>query len=106
MTEATKNLVWFDQMLEECSVRRIIAGENVKSILNVDNQAVRDFVHSPIQNHRSKHIDIFFVRDLGYKETFDLTFVRNKLNLSEVFTNFLTKHNLNNFIECIFNVRN
>lgn len=72
LTEATKNLVWYDQILRECRNRRIIRASGDKAKLYVDNQAAIEFVRSPIENHRSKHIDVrlFFVKDLVYKEAF------------------------------------
>lgn len=106
MTEATKNLVWYDRILRECRSRQIIRESDDKSILNVDNQAAIDFVRSPIESHRSKHIDVrlFFVRDLVYRDVFELCFVRSKSNLADVFTKPLVKFDLLRFINRMFNV--
>lgn len=106
MTEATKELLWFDRILGECYRKKIITGEGVKSVLYVDNRATIDFVRSPIENHRSRHIDVklFFVRDLVNENTFDLNFVRSKDNLADIFTKPLTKFELKRFIEHIFRV--
>lgn len=103
MTEASKNLLWFDRVLHECKDSKILNFCN-KSILKVDNQATIDFVRSPIENYRSKHIDVklFFVRDLVYRDVFDLKFVRSKENLSDVFTKPMTRHDLTTFTENVF----
>lgn len=106
MTETAKNLVWFDRILRECRSKQIIRDKGVNSILNVDNQAAIDFVKSPIENYRSKHIDVklFFVRDLVYQEAFELKFVRSKYNLADIFTKPLAKFDLLRFVNGIFNI--
>lgn len=107
MTEAAKNLLWFDRILKECRSYKLIGGF-LKSVLNVDNQAAIDFVRSPIENHRSKHIDVklFFIRDLVYQNIFELKFVRSKSNLSDIFTKPLTKFDLYKFLEIVFRIKN
>lgn len=104
MTEAAKNLVWFDRILSECSEKGFIEHRKSKPLLRVDNQAAIDFVKSPIENSRSKHIDIklFFIRELVYYEKFNLVYVRSKANLADIFTKPLTKNDLLRFIENIF----
>lgn len=104
MTEDVKNLTWYDRILKECYDRHFVPNQYKKSLLYVDNQASIDFVKSPIENHRSKHIDVrlFFIRDLVYKDAFDLKFIRSKLNLADAFTKPLTKSDLLNFIKNIF----
>lgn len=103
MTEAVKNLMWYDKILKECHERNIISNYT-KSLLHVDNQAAIDFVKSPIENYRSKHIDVklFFIRDLVYQDIFDLKFIRSQLNLADPFTKPLTKNDLMRFIETLF----
>lgn len=99
MTEASKELVWFKNILEVCFERAIVAGEITKPTLYVDNQATISFVKSPIENYRSKHIDIklFFVRDLVNKEEFDLNYIKSKDNKADAFTKPITKADLNKF---------
>ncbi|GBN18764.1 Retrovirus-related Pol polyprotein from transposon TNT 1-94 [Araneus ventricosus] len=65
MTDATRELIWFDRILIECFERNVILEKPVQSTLFVDNMATIDFVKSSIENCRSKHIDVklFFVRD-------------------------------------------
>lgn len=104
MTETAKELLWFDHILNECSNKKIINDHKLKSLLLVDNMATLDFVKSPIENHRSKHIDVklFFIRDLYYKNTFNMRYINSKSNLADPFTKPLTKQDLNKFKDCIF----
>lgn len=105
MTEAAKNLVWFDRIVQECRSKQISRDIGTSSTLNVDNQAAIDFVKSPIENYRSKHIDVklFFIRDLIYREAFQLNFVRSRCNLADAFTKPLTKSDLLKFVNSVFN---
>ncbi|GBO38410.1 Retrovirus-related Pol polyprotein from transposon TNT 1-94 [Araneus ventricosus] len=104
MTEATRELIWFDRILIECFEHNVILGKPIQSTLFVDNMATIDFVKSPIENCRSKHIDVklFFVRDLVFKNAFNLKYVNSKLNLADIFTKPLTKFELEKFVSCIF----
>lgn len=104
MTETAKELLWFDRILTESFNRKIFDGHKVKSCLYVDNMAALDFVKSPIENYRTKHIDIklFFIRDLIYKDTFQVKHIKSKENLSDIFTKPLTKYDLNRFKEAVF----
>lgn len=99
MTEATKELVWFDRIINECFKKKILYGQKVKPNLLVDNMAAIDFIKSPIENYRTKHIDVklFFVRDLINQDIFEVKHVRSKANLSDVFTKPLTKFDLDKF---------
>lgn len=104
MTDAVKELLWFDRILEECIKRKVLSNQKVQSCLFVDNLATIDFVKSPIENHRTKHIDVklFFIRDLYSKDTFSLKYVKSKNNLADAFTKPLTKNDLYKFLSDIF----
>lgn len=104
MTEAAKELLWFDRILDECITKRVINCKKLKSVLYVDNIATIDFVKSPIENYRTKHIDVklFFIRDIVYKDIFEIKYVKSKENLADVFTKPFTKYNLNEFKENVF----
>lgn len=75
-----------------------------KPVLCVDNQAAIKFVKSPIENSRSKHIDVklLFIRDLIYKEVFHVQYVQSKFNLSDGFTKPMTKAQLDDFLQKFF----
>lgn len=104
MTEATKETIWFNRILFECFDKKIIPGKCNNPILFVDNMATIDFVKSPIENYRSKHIDVklFFVRELVYKNTFDLKYIRSRENLADIFTKPMTKQELEKFLSILF----
>lgn len=104
LTEATKELIWFDHIITECYEREIFKGQKLKSCLLVDNMAAIDFIKSPIENYRTKHIHVklLFVRDLINEDTFEVKHVKSKSNLSDIFTKPLTKYDLTRFKENIF----
>lgn len=104
LTEASKELIWYQRILkegEECEIFKL--GKNAPTLF-ADNQACMDFTKSPIENHRSKHIDVklFFVRDLIYQKTFDLKYISSKLNMADIFTKPQTKIRLKWFLEQVF----
>ncbi|GBM85644.1 Retrovirus-related Pol polyprotein from transposon TNT 1-94 [Araneus ventricosus] len=104
LTEAAKEMTWFDRILGECCDRKIVEVIKEKPTLYVDNLAAIDFVKSPVENHRSRHIEVklFFIRDLVYKELFELKYVKSKDNLSDIFTKAPTKHDLEKFVDVVF----
>lgn len=69
--------------------------------------AAIDFLKSPIENYRTKHIDVkmFFVRDLLNQEIFEVNYIKSKANLADMFTKPLTKHDLYKFVEAIFKLK-
>ena len=100
MTNAVKELIWFDRIMDECISKGLIKGPKLVSELFVDNMATIDFVKSPIENHRTKHIDVklFFIKDLFYKDAFIIKYITSKENLSEILTKPLAKVDLERFI--------
>lgn len=104
MTDASKELLWYQRILDECKTFKLLSGVRDKSVLLMDNMAAIDFVKSPIENHRSKHIDVklFFVRDLIYKDIFEIKYIKGKENLADPFTRPLTRFDLEKFRENIF----
>lgn len=103
MVESIKELTWLDNVLKACSEKKIIKYVS-KPLLLVDNQAAIEFLKSPLENYRTKHIDIkyFYVRELYYNETFSIKYVRSKLNLADVFTKPLTQNGLKEFVKNVF----
>ena len=106
ITEAAREMVWLGHIFEECVSVHIVRESLPPYVLYSDNQAAIEFSSSPIENHRSKHINVryFFVRDLVYKGVFDLRYVRSKDNLADPFTKAITKHDLMQFNERIFSM--
>lgn len=104
LTEATKELIWLQNILNECKTYELISENIIKAVLLIDNQAAIDFVKSPVENYRTKHIDVklFFVRDLIYQELFHVKYVQSKNNCADIFTKPLTKSDLQRFIERLY----
>ena len=82
----------------------IITKEPPLPTLYADNQLAIDFTKSPIENRRSRHIDVklLFIRDWLIEDKFKLKYISSKLNLADPFTKPLTKFDLNRFISQIF----
>lgn len=104
MTETSKELLWYDRILNECHEKEIFNDSKLKSLLYVDNMATIDFIKSPIENHRTKHIDVklFFIRDLYFKDVFEIKHIRSKENLADPFTKPLTQFDMKRFQCSIF----
>lgn len=104
LTEAAKEITWLHRILTECVDRKIVSQKYTLTKLLADNQACIDFSNSPIENNRTKHIDVklFFIRDLIYQKIFKLEYVQSKLNLADIFTKPLTKLELQKFRNRIF----
>lgn len=104
MTEAVKELFWFRNILSECIAQNIIPQTEINAKLLADNRAAIDYVKSPIENYRTKHIDVklFFIRDYLDQNIFELQYVPSKENLADVFTKPLTKMELERFKARIF----
>lgn len=107
LTDAAKELLWFDRIIKECYDKKIFSEKNTQPKLLVDNMAAIDFLKSPIENYRTKHIDVkmFFVRDLLNQEIFEVNYIKSKANLADMFTKPLTKHDLYKFVEAIFKLK-
>lgn len=58
LTEATKELMWFDRVINECYKKGIFPGPKIKSCLLVDKMTAIDFLKSPIENYCIKYIDV------------------------------------------------
>lgn len=104
MTDAAKELVWFAHIINDCIGAQLIGQEFGSPRMLADNKAAIDFVRSPVENHRTKHIDVrlFFIRDLVYDEQFKLQHVSSKSNYADIFTKPLSKAELANFKEKVF----
>lgn len=83
LTEATKELMWLKNILENKSLNLRLN----ECLLYWDNQAAISFSHSSIENTRTKHIDIkyHFLRNLVYNNIFKLQYIRSNAIL-QIFT--------------------
>ena len=71
--------------------------------LYCDNNAAISFAKSPVENARTKHIDVrlHFIRDLVNEKLFDIEYVNTKLNLADYFTKAQVKSSLEKFLKII-----
>lgn len=96
LTETSKELIWLHNILQECKEKRVLKTYDVPPLLLADNQACIDFVKSPIENYRTKHIEVklFFIREFIYKQIFNIKYVPSKSNLADMFTKPFNKNDL------------
>jgi hypothetical protein len=101
LSEASKEIVWLKNILTECG--KLIPPIQ-KYILYCDNLAAIDFSKSPVENHRTKHIDIkyHFLRNLVYDEVFELKYCQSAKNIADFFTKSQTKSQMENFCKMFF----
>ena len=104
MVETTREIIWLYNVLSECFEYKIITGNKEKPVLYADNMAAINFSKSPIENTRSKHINVklFFIRELLQNKVFSVRYIRSCLNLADQFTKPLTKYNLLKYVNVIF----
>lgn len=103
LAESAKELKWILSIIKElyeCNVLNL----NFESNLFCDNQAAIEFSKSPIENNRTKHIDIkyHFIRNLVNENLFNLKYVNTKKNLADLFTKPLPKIGLKSLTDKIF----
>lgn len=101
MAEAAKELLWIGNVLKECE----IFGLNISETkIFCDNQAAINFSNSPVENHRTKHIDVrfHFLRNLIFDKVFEIQYVNTKLNKADCFTKPLSKEAVHTFCNQIF----
>lgn len=101
LTEAAKELVWIQNILSECKDLGISMQSGV---LLCDNTAAIDFSNSPVENNRTKHIDVkfHFLRNLVLDKKFQLSYVNTKANKADFFTKAVTKEILDKMNKMLF----
>ena len=100
LTESSKELIWLKNVLENKCLNL-----NLKDCtLYCDNQASINFANSPLENQRTKHIDVryHFIRNLIYDTVFKLKYVKSELNMADIFTKPLTRDQLLKFCRNVF----
>lgn len=100
--EAAKEITWIQNILKECEH----LGFTIKiGTLFCDNTAAIDFSNSPVENNRTKHIDVkfHFLRNLVLEKSFCLKYVNTKANMADVFTKATTKDVLDKMTKLLFN---
>lgn len=98
LTDAAKEMIWLDRILDECVTHKLIKSK-IKTKLLVDNQSAIFYVKSPIENLRNKYFatKVAFIRNYIYEDKCELLYVKSKENLSDIFTKPPTKTDLQRF---------
>lgn len=106
LSEGAKEAVWISRVIDECRRTKLMLLKTEFSLLS-DNQSAIHFTQHPVENSRSRHIDVryHYVRELVKKETVKLVFVRSKENFADILTKTLPKIGLNSFREKVFIVK-
>lgn len=104
LTETSKELNWFHNILSECQELKILKSYMNTPLLYADNQAALDFAVNDRENYKTKHIDIKlrFIRDFIYKQIIQVKYVQSKENQADIFTKPLPKISLNKINEKLF----
>ena len=104
MCDAVREIVWFDNIIKDCLNVNILQYQTPLPILFADNQPAIEFTKSPIENRRSRHIDVrlLFIREWLLDGKFKLKYISSKLNLADSFTKPVTKLDLKRFISQIY----
>lgn len=86
--EAVKELVWIKQLLGD-----LLPNQNIKAVLNVDNQGAIRLIRNPEFHRRTKHIDVrfHFIREKYTDGLFELEYVHTDNQVSDIFTKPLAK---------------
>jgi hypothetical protein len=80
--EATKEAVWFQQLLSELGI------DGRSTTLYCDNQSAIALVNNPTFHQRTKHIDVrlFYIRELQEKKTINVVYINTEQQLADILT--------------------
>ncbi|GFS81546.1 copia protein [Trichonephila clavipes] len=84
LTEAAKEFNWLNNVIDNKSLNLELS----ENVMFCDNQAAISFSKSPVENYRTKHIDVryHFLRNLIYDKVFQIKYIGTKNNLADIFT--------------------
>ncbi|GFX65293.1 retrovirus-related Pol polyprotein from transposon TNT 1-94 [Trichonephila clavipes] len=83
LTEAAKEFIWLKNVINNKSLNLELS----ENVMFCDNQAAISFSKSPVENYRTKHIDVryHFLRNLIYDKVFQIKYIGTKNNLADIF---------------------
>ena len=104
MVDCVRELVWLNRIMMDCYSFEFIKVKPFLPIMYADNQSAIEFTKSPIENRRTKHINVkyHFIRKWFYEGVFNLKYIPSKLNLADPFTKGLVKSDLQKFVDKLF----
>ncbi|GFX34793.1 retrovirus-related Pol polyprotein from transposon TNT 1-94 [Trichonephila clavipes] len=100
LTEAAKEFIWLKNVINNKSLNLELS----ENVMFCDNQAAISFSKSPVENYRTKHIDVryHFLRNLIYDKVFQIKYIGTKNNLVDIFTKPMVKEKLLEFCRKLF----
>ncbi|GFW00780.1 retrovirus-related Pol polyprotein from transposon TNT 1-94 [Trichonephila clavipes] len=100
LTEAAKEFIWLKNVIDNKSLNLELS----EKVMFCDNQAAISFSKSPVENYRTKHIDVryHFLRNLIYDKVFQIKYIGTKNNLADIFTKPMVKEKLLEFCRKLF----
>ncbi|GFV49269.1 retrovirus-related Pol polyprotein from transposon TNT 1-94 [Trichonephila clavipes] len=100
LTEAAKEFIWLKNVIDNKSLNLELS----ENVMFCDNQAAISFSKSPVENCRTKHIDVryHFLRNLIYDKVFQIKYIGTKNNLADIFTKPMVKEKLLEFCRKLF----
>ncbi|GFV20422.1 retrovirus-related Pol polyprotein from transposon TNT 1-94 [Trichonephila clavipes] len=100
LTEAAKEFIWLKNVIDNKSLNLELS----ENVMFCDNQAAISFSKSPVENCRTKHIDVryHFLRNLIYDKVFRIKYIGTKNNLADIFTKPMVKEKLLEFCRKLF----
>ncbi|GFS98207.1 retrovirus-related Pol polyprotein from transposon TNT 1-94 [Trichonephila clavipes] len=100
LTEAAKEFIWLKNVIDNKSLNLELS----ENVMFCDNQAAISFSKSPVENYRTKHIDVryHFLRNLIYDKVFQIKYIGTKNNLADIFTKPMVKEKLLEFCRKLF----
>ncbi|GFW43310.1 retrovirus-related Pol polyprotein from transposon TNT 1-94 [Trichonephila clavipes] len=85
LTEAAKEFIWLKNVINNKSLNLELS----ENVMFCDNQAAISYSKSPVENYRTKHIDVryHFLRNLIYDKVFQIKYIGTKNNLADILPN-------------------
>ncbi|GFW89597.1 retrovirus-related Pol polyprotein from transposon TNT 1-94 [Trichonephila clavipes] len=105
LTEAAKEIIWIQNVINECNLMLKLNYSELP-VIYCDNQAAINFSCSPVENHRTKHIDVrfHFLRNLVDSQFFEIKYINTKNNIADIFTKSLPKEAIGKFCNEVFGI--
>ncbi|GFW07447.1 retrovirus-related Pol polyprotein from transposon TNT 1-94 [Trichonephila clavipes] len=100
LIEAAKEFIWLKNVIDNKSLNLELS----ENVMFCDNQAAISFSKSPLENYRTKHIDVryHFLRNLINDKVFQIKYIGTKNNLVDIFTKPMVKEKLLEFCRKLF----
>ncbi|GFW68548.1 retrovirus-related Pol polyprotein from transposon TNT 1-94 [Trichonephila clavipes] len=93
LTEAANEFIWLKNIINNKSLNLELS----ENVMFCDNQEAISFSNSPVENYRTKHIDVryHFLRNLMHDEGFQFKYIGTKNNLADIFTKPMVSYIIN-----------